>query len=81
VRKENVWLIVHPDEERIFVQPRPITATRGRLLRSQGYMIYKAEVVLPAVTDQAPVITAEVPRVPVEQWPRDDDPDMPDSAG
>jgi hypothetical protein len=76
VRKELIWLIVHPDEERIFVQPRPITKSRGENLRAQGCMIYKVEVTLPPVTDVAPTIEGVASAV-TEQWPQDDAPDAP----
>jgi hypothetical protein len=76
MRKEKIWLIVHPEEDRIFVQPKPVSATRGRLLRQEGYMIYMAEVTLPPIEDLAPVIEAAA-GVPVEQWSKDDAPDVP----
>jgi hypothetical protein len=77
VRTENVWLIIHPDEERIFVQARAVTKTRGQTLREQGYMIFKAEVVLPPMADKADEIPAQSIKAAAEQWSKDDAPDYP----
>lgn len=79
MRKEKVWLIVHPEEERIFVQPKPVSKSRGRLLRAEGYMIFMAEVTLPPIMDLAEAIPATVERTAAEQWSEHDAPDSPNT--
>lgn len=70
MRKEKVWVIAHPEEQRFFVQPHPVTMSRGRYLREQGYMIFVTEVTFPPAFD-ASALPIESTCL-TEQWPKDD---------
>lgn len=78
MRKETIWIIAHPDEDRFYTQPKPVTASRGAILRKQGYMIFKTEVTFPPAFSASAQVVENSGMT--EQWERDDAPDANDTG-
>ena len=70
MRKEAIWVIAHPEQERIYTQQKPVSIERGARLREQGFMIFKTEVTFPPAFSAA-AQTLENTGLK-EQWERDD---------